>query len=43
MGLLVGVFGTSEMSASLVEDHNIDAIYLEGTVIYPERPRREVF
>jgi len=41
-GLLIGVFGVAEKSAALVEEHNIDAFFRNGIVIYQERSARDV-
>jgi hypothetical protein len=41
-GPLIGVFGASEKSTSLVEEHNIDAFFRDGIVIYQERSIRDV-
>ena len=41
-GLLIGVFGVAEKSAALVEEHNIDAFFRNGIVIYQERSGRDV-
>jgi hypothetical protein len=40
-GLLIGIFGNPQMSASLVEEYNIDAFFQNSFVVYPERPLRE--
>jgi hypothetical protein len=41
-GLLIGVYGAPEKSTFLVEEHNIDAFFCNGVVIYQERSMRDV-